>query len=103
MRWRSDGGEREEVERETDGEEGNDIEREITPWTTHLTEVEILPFDEETAGPVKILDADKEERDFFDLEFPPQIYQIVATETNRYAMQKIAVTASRQDVARNKC
>ena len=86
----SDGEEREEVGGETDGEEGNDIEREATPWTKDLTEVEILAFDEETAGPVKILDADNAERDFFDLTFPPEIYEIIARETNRYARQKIA-------------
>ena len=55
-------------------------------WKHEKTPITVCDF-EETVGPTTTLTADKNELDFLDLLFPPMLYALLATETNRYAKQ----------------
>ena len=56
-------------------------------WDTNLTEIEQHDFVEST-GPTKTLTASKTEIDFLNLVFPPQLYEVISNETNRYAQER---------------
>ena len=67
----------------------SDVEQPVdTPpnWKREKTPITVCDF-EETVGPTSTLTADKNELDFLDLLFPPMLYALLATETNRYAKQ----------------
>uniref|UniRef100_A0A8W8P1P5 PiggyBac transposable element-derived protein domain-containing protein n=1 Tax=Magallana gigas TaxID=29159 RepID=A0A8W8P1P5_MAGGI len=56
-------------------------------WREMLRNVDLEDFTG-TPGPTKELNATAEEIDFFHLMFPDDLYELIATETNRYAEQK---------------
>lgn len=55
-------------------------------WKKELSSIKIHDF-RMPVGPSKILSKDKNELDFFDIVFPPELYVLLADETNRYARQ----------------
>ena len=55
-------------------------------WSEELREVEIMGFDEEF-GPVHNLTGDATAVDYFHLFIEEEFFELVATETNRYAQQ----------------
>ena len=55
-------------------------------WTERLSTVEVPEFTSNT-GPTYELGAEKQEADFFHQLFPQEIYEKIAAETNRYAIQ----------------
>ncbi len=64
-----------------------DLEIEAT-WTRKLTSNnQFLPF-VEAVGPTAILEKEAKELDLFNQMFPEELYVLIASETNKYAMQK---------------
>ena len=68
--------------KEEDRVEGDQV------WTRNLTKKVIQPYSVENPGPTVVLGKEAKEEDFFDLSFPKEIYEILARETNLYALQK---------------
>ena len=60
-------------------------------WTKNFTGANILPFSVQNPGPRNVMDADKQEINFFELIFTDKIHGILVRETNLHAQQKIAV------------
>ena len=78
---------------ENETEEEMEVQAAVTPqeWTKNFTETNILPFSVQNPGATSVMDAEKEEINFFELIFTDEIYEILVRETNLYAQQKIAV------------
>ena len=76
------------LDSELSGSNDDDSKVEST-FTRNLTRIEIQEFNSPEPGQNFPLSADKKEKDFLDLFFPQQIYNLVANQTNIYANQKI--------------
>ena len=72
-------------------------ETEDEGWSEELTDIFIPPFTEEIGGTFT-LDSNATEADFFHKMFPESIYDILATQTNLYALQ---LQVQRREVDKN--
>ena len=78
-----------ESEEELESDEGEDLEVEESTWSKELTTTADIDFNQATgmAGNVDIRSL-KSSKDFFQLFFTGQVWQLLVTHTNLYAEQK---------------
>ena len=69
----------EQSQSESDNDENDE-------WSDTLSDIKIPDFTE-PVGPKTVMTADKNEFDFLQLIFPPEIFDILVTQTNLYAQQ----------------